>query len=90
MIKGYIVSVTEYESGWGCRPDGYLICMNKDKGLAFSKKSNGHICGDYTEFSTVDGSFELCIINEKAKQMIEESKHGVIWVNKYTDFVIEK
>lgn len=30
MIKAYYAKVTEFESGWDCRPDGYLVTFYKD------------------------------------------------------------
>jgi hypothetical protein len=26
----YYTTVNEYESGWGCRPDGHIVCLNRE------------------------------------------------------------
>ena len=26
----YYSACTEYEAGWGVRPDGYIVCLNKE------------------------------------------------------------
>lgn len=31
----YVLEITEYESGWGCKPDGYLAFKNREQAEAF-------------------------------------------------------
>ena len=86
---GWIAEVTEFERGWGCRSDGYLICTDKEKGQIRAKADNGHL-SDYNhgqEFSTA-GTFTQVIINDKCIELIEKSESGTIWVGKKDEFII--
>ena len=47
MEKIYYCDITEYESGWGQKPDGYYLCLDKDK------------LSQYIENSGNSGSYEL-------------------------------
>ena len=90
---GYIASVTEYESGWGQRPDGYILCLDKQKGLEFATRENGKVWSmdDGSEFS-IAGNFKLCILTEIGyDELVEREDHQRLWIqnSEYNKFVKE-
>lgn len=65
MPKPIICStVTEYERGWGLRPDGMIVAISQE---AFDRKASDlNYCGDAEEYSTVDNpKGELKLISEE-------------------------
>lgn len=90
---GYVAAVTEYESGWGQRPDGYILCLDKQKGLEFATRENGKVWSmeDGSEFS-IAGDFKLCILTEIGyDELIEREDHQRLWIqnSEYNKFVKE-
>lgn len=90
---GYVASVTEYESGWGQRPDGYIVCLDKNNGIEFATKENGKVWSmdDGSEFS-IAGDFKLCILTEIGyDKLIEREDHQRLWIqnSEYNKFVKE-
>lgn len=90
-IKGYIAEVTESEAGWGSRPDGHLICLDKEKGEAYATKDRGKVWSteDGSEFSFAS-EFKLCILTEKGKELVECTTSGCLWTNNISDYVEEQ
>ena len=85
---GYLAEVTEFERGWGCRPDGYVVCLDKAVGIAYSKKSNGHIWSmdDGSEFSDA-GDFKLVILTESGHDKLaafnkSEQYPNLAWIGR--------
>lgn len=68
----YYVTVTEYESGWGCRPDGYIVCLNKEFLIKVCEKVNSQ---QGQEYSRTDKP-KLCLIDEDMYQQLIKNKHG--------------
>ena len=92
MINGHfgiMCSVTEYESGWGQRPDGYAIALTKEALLAFGSRTNGNVWGDYNCFGKLDDNFRTVVITDEAKILIEKSEHKVLWVNNPYKYIIK-
>lgn len=83
---GYVAHVIEFERGWGTRPDGYIVCLNKELGKRHATKSNGHVCGDAECFSTA-GEFKLCVINESVVSELQAV--GAVWTDDVKSYVIE-
>jgi len=83
---GYIATVTEFEQGWGQRPDGYIVCIDKADGLRFASKANGHVHGDYSCFSHAGDFYPV----QLRPEMIEELRHndGVLWLDRAETFCI--
>lgn len=81
---GYIIHVTEYESGWGCRPDGYLISLDL---VALENKcrqvndSKGH------EFSRADFK-DKKMVQLKPEVVAKLADGVVLWTgNNLKDYV---
>lgn len=73
--KAYYTECTEYESGWGCRPDGYMITLDRDvlkAQCAITNATRGHEV-------TRTGDIHLCMITDEGKAEIEASKGQLIW-----------
>ena len=90
---GYVASVTEYESGWGQRPDGYIICLDKNKGIEFATRENGKVWSmdDGSEFS-VANDFKLCVLTETGyDELIEREDHQRLWIqnSEFNKFIKE-
>lgn len=89
---GYIASVTEYESGWGQRPDGYIVCLDKQSGINFATRENGKVwcSGDGSEFS-IANDFKICILTEMGYDRLVELEHQRLWIqnSEYNKFVKE-
>jgi hypothetical protein len=75
---GYYSVATEYESGWGSRPDGVIIALDKEvllAKIAEVNKQQGH------EFSRCEQP-KLCIITEEMANKIKNNKdYGFLWTN---------
>ena len=90
---GYVASVTEYESGWGQSPDGYIVCLDKNKGVEFATRENGKVWSmdDGSEFS-IAGDFKLCVLTETGyDELIEREDHQRLWIqnSEYNKFIKE-
>lgn len=92
-ISGYPVAVltwTEYESGWGSRPDGTSLHLSKEAAYQYVldyKNSMKDKYGDRTpaEYSSPDGKPKLWLVS---KEMIERliAGDGVFWLLRSSDF----
>lgn len=80
----YYNSVTEYEAGWGNRPDGYLIAKTKEQFIA--KAADIKAAGSYAEFSSVNGEPKMCLVTDDMAQQLEAN--GTVWTNK-KDWLVE-
>lgn len=69
--------VTEYESGMGNRPDGYLVAKTEEQFNA--KAIEIRAGGSYSEFSAVNGEPVLCLVTDDMEaQLIAK---GAIWLD---------
>lgn len=54
-VKVYVVEMTEYERGWGNRPDGYLAFATEEDADAYLKAEYqirwGRSVPEYTEYT---------------------------------------
>jgi hypothetical protein len=73
----YFSGVTEYESGWGNRPDGYVVAKSEE--LFNAKAVEIKAAGTYAEFSSVNGPAKLCLVTDEMAKTLEEK--GAVWVN---------
>lgn len=70
--------MTEYESGWGSRPDGYIYSL--EKFLLQEAVKSAEQAGDHLEYSRADGDVEVVVITaEFAKQLMSRKTY---WTNK--------
>lgn len=83
---GYYASVTEYESGWGQRPDGYLIATSRKSFEA--KKVKIENIGDHLEFSRV-GELKICELHNTGYLALINSEDSTIWTNDIDTYVRE-
>jgi hypothetical protein len=73
---GYYSIATEYESGWGNRPDGVIIALDKDILLAKIAQVNSE---QGQEFSRCEPP-KLCIITDEMAIKIKNNKdYGFLW-----------
>lgn len=84
----YYVDVTEYEFGWGCRPDGYIVCLNREHLQKKCQDVNSH---KGEEFSRT-GDIKLCIVTEQMydKLVKNENGYGWIWTNNSKEWLKEE
>lgn len=85
--KAYYTHCTEYESGWGCRPDGYIIALDRavlEAKCASVNATRGH------EYSRT-GDIHLCMISDEGKAKIEaDPAVGIIWTgNNKKEYILE-
>lgn len=86
----WVADVTEYESGWGSRPDGHIICLEESDHRKLLKSDNGqHLCGDYHTYSTITSSFvKLPLKTDISKDFMEKLlTERAIWVSRGFDYV---
>lgn len=79
ILAAYRIDWTEYESGWGCRPDGSSLHRDLDAAKAFISRygtGTGH------EFSRPNADPRLVEITEDQKRRLDESETGTIWLNR--------
>lgn len=86
--KAYVAEITEYE--WGCRPDGYAVCLDKEIGKVWATKDKGHVCRFEGGYCSA-GDFKLCIINENGLEAIQRSSKGVFWIDRsdFSTYILE-
>jgi hypothetical protein len=84
-LKVFIVEITEYERGWGCRPDGYLAFKNEELADKFlkevydsrsSKLSDVPDC--YDDYKKIGYGY---LHSKENYQVLEEN--GRIWIKHY-------
>lgn len=80
----YYSSITEYESGWGNRPDGYLVALTKEAFEVKAKAINEH---KGAEFSRVDSQPKLCLVTDEMYAKLQKSSW--VWTNNKSDWKIE-
>ncbi len=72
---------TEYERGFGCRPDGYTLYLSKDhrdKHIKNYNKKNNNLDFAPDEYTKADGNAYFIIVDKKCYDDLVESK-DVIW-----------
>ena len=92
----YVMSWTESESGWGCRPDGYSLHVSQEAFQEYVKshwellkRLNGP--GTPHEYDRPDADVvRLKPITKKAAKELEESKSGSlrIWQSDRSEYLI--
>ncbi|QAY01381.1 hypothetical protein ZPAH1_orf00367 [Aeromonas phage ZPAH1] len=77
---GYVADVTEYERGWGCRPDGFIVCLEKQKGIEMATRDQGHVWSteNGSEFSSA-GDFKMVALTEEGYMDLKDREHGRAW-----------
>lgn len=76
---GFFVSITEYERGWGSRPDGYFIFEDKEaaqkfvSGVAKERAKHTSVPDDYDSYDYAGWH----PITEKEQEAI--AKDGKVW-----------
>jgi hypothetical protein len=79
---GYYSVATEYESGWGSRPDGIIIALDKDILNAKIAEVNAYKGPEFTRCNTP----KLCIITDEMAIKIKNNKdYGFLWTHEKTD-----
>lgn len=72
----YYCTLTEYESGWGCRPDGVLVSLTLDT-INERIKTINQTTGP--EFTRSDHDPKLMIPTDEAVEALMKSPDGLIW-----------
>lgn len=80
---GYVAEVTEYEAGWGLRPDGYIVCLEKQAGLDFATRENGKVwCSDDGSEFSIASDFNLCVLTEQGYDNLIASEFKRQWIGR--------
>lgn len=85
-IIGYCSSVTEYEAGWGSRPDGYVIAFDKEKLQIRINEINSQRGSEYCRCDKIT----LCILSPLAADQILAADSGTVWTSRSVkDLILE-
>lgn len=86
----YYSACTEYEPGWGVRPDGYIVCLNKEFLQAKVTELNNRPRSQHG-WDTYDKS-KLCIVTEEMwNKLTSNPEHGYVWApNNRSTWVVEE
>lgn len=80
VYVGYLVTWTEYESGWGCRPDGASLHLTQDDVKKFIKKywdgMPKEVPYEYSKANSDNGT--LVIISKKLHDQLKR-KESLRW-----------
>lgn len=79
---GYMAEVTEYEAGGWVRPDGFILCLDKNDGIEFSIAEDGFVSQykDSAGFSYSRASeFRLIEITDEALEILKDKK--ILWIS---------
>lgn len=88
MKKVFVSHGTEYERGWGQRPDGVILSEN----LEWLKKSidRDESLGDSDEFTRYSSPQEMFVDAKVWNKLKKGSKTGVVYMHKLTeDFFVK-
>lgn len=84
---GWAAQVTEFERGWGSRPDGIVLARTPED-VKTLERPDGHLCGDIEEYSTVTGQFRRFDLTEAGKEVLE--KVPARWIsNSVWDYIVK-
>jgi len=78
---------TEYERGWGQRPDGVSIHLTKEDNESYEKNYyNGMPDDAPDEYSQSSGGLKVIKVTDELYKEIENSENGIrIWQHKLGD-----
>lgn len=80
QTTGYYAEVTEHE--WGQRHDGYILCIDKEKGKARATACNGRVA-QWDDGCSTAGDFKFCLLTEEAVYDIKKAG-GSVWIGEST------
>lgn len=83
-----LVTWTESERGWGCRPDGASLHLTREDAAAFIKEHNDSLPKEVPdEYTRADNMGVPCLVDAKLWERIKASPKGVrLW---HRDFKTE-
>lgn len=84
---GYYASVTEYETGCGQRPDGYLIATSR-KSFEAKKTEIENLIG-HSAFSRVS-ELKICELHNTGYLALIKSEASSIWTDEPDVYIKEK
>jgi hypothetical protein len=88
-----IDSWTEYERGWGCRPDGYSVHANQQEYTKFLKEYWDRQPKDHVpyEYSKEDGNpIEVQVTEEVYNKVVAKGNGCFCWNTKDLETFIER
>lgn len=88
-IPVYYARVIEYELGWGSRPDGFIITLDKTSGDAFASEIES--TGNYQSFVRKDTNWKTGLLDEGCyfHEDMKESEHKSLWIGNNIDEYLE-
>lgn len=75
MNTVYFCAVTEYESGWGNRPDGYLIAVDRPSIEKKAEKINAHTGAEFSRTEEI----RIGIVTDECYARVKNDPSGCIW-----------
>lgn len=86
----YISVIREIELGWGDRPDGCIIGLEKEDVESFIRSSISFDREKFPREFSVAGDIRIVRITEKALNEIEKSNEVAIWIRPrdFDDYII--
>lgn len=82
-FTAWFSGVTEFERGWGNRPDGYLVAKNLPSFRARAAQIDAQQ-GD--EFSRVNGEARACYVTEEMHKKLLASPTLTVWTGRETSW----
>ena len=86
----YYSACTEYEPGWGVRPDGYIVCLNKEFLQNKVEELNNRPPRSIHGYDIYDKP-KLCIVTEEMyKKLLDNPDAGYVWApNNRSTWVVD-
>lgn len=82
------ISWTEYESGWGCRPDGWSLHRSQDALkqylIDYRKSLSKEVPHEYSAPDSEDG--KLIVVSEELYKSIHKKTNMRMWQNNPEEF----
>lgn len=95
---GYVCSVTERESGWGSRHDGYILGYDKNVMEKYLNDKGLLLYGDSREYSAVDSvNVRMVALTEAGEKLMDdlkvcydagESERPFVWVSSLDEYIV--
>ena len=84
ILVAFVVEATEFERGWGQRPDGYVCFEHEDFATTFLKEDHDKKVGTsvpdyYVNYTKV--GYKEC----SRRNMDKIRDHGKLWINNFNE-----
>lgn len=86
-IVVFSVAITEYERGWGAKPDGYIAFLTEMEADKFISKATADYTGNAPDYYVMYDKVGFHAASEAFVQRLETSASGYLYYDRHTDLM---